>query len=59
MNRRSATVIAAGLVLALMAGTASRALTRPQSAAATPVRIVVQTPPPQSPPITTAGFERE
>jgi hypothetical protein len=45
MNRRSSILISAGLVLALMAGMASRALTfHPTTAAAAPAptRIVVQ-----------------
>jgi hypothetical protein len=45
MNRKSSILISAGLVLALMAGMASRALTfHPATAAAapTPTRIVVQ-----------------
>ncbi len=45
MNRRSSIVIAAGLVLALMAGTVSRAVTLHSAGAAAPVRIVVQTAP--------------
>ena len=48
MNRRSSIIIAAGLVLALMAGTASRVATLHPSAAA-PVRIVVQTAAPAAP----------
>jgi hypothetical protein len=59
MNRRSATIIAASLVFALMAGTVSRALTLHQATASAPVRIVVQTPGLQNPPVTTAGFELE
>jgi hypothetical protein len=59
MNRKSGVIIAAGLVFALMAGTVSRGLSMHQASAA-PVRIVVQTAGPQSPPpVTTAGFERE
>jgi len=48
MNRRSSIIIAAGLVVALMAGTASRVATLHSSAAA-PVRIVVQTAAPAAP----------
>jgi hypothetical protein len=64
MNKRSATVVAAGLALALVAGTASRELTLHPSASAAPVRIVVQTTPaaPASPaPASTArtGFSDE
>ena len=44
MNKRSATIIAGGLVLALMAGIGSRELTLGSTPAA--VRIVVQTPAP-------------
>jgi hypothetical protein len=48
MKRTSAMVISAGLVLALVAGTVSRVVTLHQtSAAAAPVRIVVQTAAPQ------------
>ncbi len=43
MNKKSAVLIAGGLVLALMAGTVSRELTLGKTAAA-PVRIIVQTP---------------
>jgi hypothetical protein len=43
MNRRSSIIIAAGLVVALMAGTVSRAVTLHSSSTAAPVRIVVQT----------------
>lgn len=46
MNKRSATIVAGGLVLALMAGTASRELTLHPAASAAPMRIVVQTTPP-------------
>jgi hypothetical protein len=45
MNKRSATIVAGGLVLALMGGIASRELTLHPSASAAPVRIVVQTTP--------------
>jgi len=45
MNRKSSIVIAAGLVLALMAGTVSRAVTLHSASSAAPVRIVVQTAP--------------
>lgn len=48
MNRRSSIIIAAGLVFALMAGTASRVATLHSSATA-PVRIVVQTAAPAAP----------
>jgi hypothetical protein len=59
MNRRSASIVAASLVFALMAGTVSRVVTLHQATAAAPVRIVVQTPAPQSAPvITTDGYER-
>lgn len=44
MNKRSASIIAGGLVLALMAGIGSRELTLASTPAA--VRIVVQTPAP-------------
>lgn len=43
MNRRSAMLISAGLVFALMAGTASRVLTLHAPVSATPARIVIQT----------------
>jgi hypothetical protein len=43
MNRRSAILVSAGLVLALMAGTASRVATLHPAAAVAPTRIVVQT----------------
>ena len=43
MNKKSAVVIAGGLVLALMAGTVSRELTLGKTAAV-PVKIIVQTP---------------
>lgn len=43
MNRRSAVIIAAGLVFALTAGAASRAATLHPVTAGAPVRIVVQT----------------
>ncbi len=43
MNRRSAVIIAAGLVFALMAGTVSRVMTLHPVNAGAPVRIVVQT----------------
>lgn len=46
MNRRSAVILAAGLVFALMAGTVSRAVTLHSPSAAAPVRIVVHTPAP-------------
>jgi hypothetical protein len=45
MNKRTAMIVSGGLVLALMAGTASRELTLHPAASATPVRIVVQTTP--------------
>jgi len=44
MNRKSATVLAAGLVFVLMAGTVSRAVTYHPAAAAAPIQIIVQTP---------------
>ena len=44
MNRKSAAIIAAGLVFALMAGAVSRAVTLHPTNASAPVRIVVQTP---------------
>lgn len=43
MNRRSAVIIAAGLVFALAAGAVSRAATIHPVNAGAPVRIVVQT----------------
>jgi len=43
MNRRSAVIIAAGLVFALASGAVSRAMTLHPVNAAAPVRIVVQT----------------
>jgi hypothetical protein len=43
MNRSSALIVAAGLAFALVAGTASRALTLRSTTAAAPVRVVVQT----------------
>ena len=46
MNRRSAVIVAAGLVFALTAGMVSRSMTLHQTTAAAPVRIVVQTAPP-------------
>lgn len=45
MNRRSAVIVAAGLVFALTAGMVSRSMTLHQTTAAAPVRIVVQTAP--------------
>ena len=57
MNRKSASIIAASLVFALMAGTVSRAVTLHHATSAAPVRIVVQTTAP--PALTTAGYERE
>ena len=48
MKRTSAMIISAGLVFALVAGTVTRVVTLHQtSAAAAPVRIVVQTAAPQ------------
>ena len=44
MNRRSAVILAAGLVFALMAGTVSRAATLHPARAAASIQIVVQTP---------------
>jgi hypothetical protein len=44
MNRRSAMIMAAGLVFMLMAGTVSRAVTFHPTSAAAPIQIVVQTP---------------
>jgi len=46
MNRRSAVIVAAGLVFALTAGMVSRSMTLHPTTAAAPVRIVVQTAPP-------------
>ena len=61
MNKRSASIIAGALVLALMAGTASRQLTLHSAATAAPVNIVVQTAPGSSAPVAapaaTAGAE--
>ena len=56
MNKRSASIIAAGLVLALMAGTLSRAATLTRASQANPVKIVVQTPAAAP---SFAGYERE
>jgi len=56
MNRRSGTIIAAGLVFALMAGTLSRAATITKAAGTNPVKIVVQTPAAAP---SFAGYERE
>lgn len=44
MNRKSAMIMAAGLVFVLMAGTVSRAVTLHPTSAAAPIQIVVQTP---------------
>ncbi len=44
MSRSSAFIVAAGLAFALVAGTASRALTLRSTTAAAPVRVVVQAP---------------
>ena len=44
MDRRSATIIGAALVVALMAGTVSRAVTYRPVAGAAPVQIVVRAP---------------
>jgi hypothetical protein len=62
MNRRSAVIVAAGLVFALMAGTVSRAVTLHPANAAAPVRIVVQTPAPTAAgaqPVASANAERD
>jgi hypothetical protein len=58
MNRSSALIVAGGLALALVAGTASRALTLRSTAAAAPVRIVVQAPAQQASP-TSPFVERD
>lgn len=63
MNRRSAVIIAAGLVFALSAGAASRAATIHPVTAGAPVRIVVQTAAPAAsavvPVSASANTERE
>jgi hypothetical protein len=62
MNRKSAIVISAGLVFALMIGTVSRVVTLHSAAAVAPVRIVVQTTAPQpapAPASAPSSFERE
>ncbi len=57
MKRTSAMIISAGLVFALVAGTVTRVVTLHQtSAAAAPVRIVVQTAAPQAAPLTASTF---
>ena len=56
MNRRSALIIAAGLVLALLSGTVSRVATLRAGA---PVTIVVQTAASQAPTATTQAMEAE
>lgn len=50
MSRSSAFIVAAGLAFALVAGTASRALTLHATTAAAPVRVVVQAAAPQAAP---------
>jgi hypothetical protein len=59
MNRRSAIIVSGGLVLALMAGTASRVATLHAAAAASPTRIVVQTVAPTAPATATAPADVE
>jgi hypothetical protein len=58
MNRRTAMIIAAGIVLSLMAGTVSRVLTLHTTAAA-PITITVQTAPPSVPAAAASEFETE
>ena len=59
MNLRSAMIIAGALVVALMAGTASRLATLPPAAAVAPVRIVLQTAAPTAPVAPVAPVERD
>ena len=56
MNRRSAVIMAAGLVFVLMAGTASRAVTFHPSSGAAPIQIVVQNPTPTAAAATAPSF---
>jgi len=56
MDKKSAILVSGGLVLALVAGTVSREVSLKSVAAATPVRVVVQTAAPAA--TTTANYEQ-